>query len=361
MVDIEYSQLILYFQIFVMISIVVALLGTNSKDRNFGISKVLPIFSVLLCCLAVVVIVSLPVEISFDKSVYQGQFVGNIDINNFKDIFWVAYVLFCRAIFSPENPDLFFILTAILYCLGYLVFFRRTSNKDYSFYALAFSMLCMGFFAYGNNTSRAGLAISILLLALSLKKINIAYIFLSIISILIHKSLLIPIILYVLCCFVTNTKYYFRFWLFMLVISALNVDISGVFLPVVNFDERVSGYIDGVNNAASMALYPNAGFRLDFITYSLIPIVAGWYYISRLKYADEFYKRIYNTYILANAVWLAVIRIPFSDRFAYLSWFLIPIIMIYPLIDKNKVVENRQRLLFLIVFTFFGYQILKTF
>ena len=55
-----------------------------------------------------------------------------------------------------------------------------------------------------------------------------------------------------------------------------------------------------------------------------------------------------SLYILVNAFWLLVIRIPYTDRFAYLSWFLIPFILIYPL-SLDKVFKNQNSILACIV------------
>ena len=39
-----------------------------------------------------------------------------------------------------------------------------------------------------------------------------------------------------------------------------------------------------------------------------------------------------NTYLLCNSFWVMMIRANFSNRFAYLSWFLYPIVLAYAVI-----------------------------
>ena len=39
-----------------------------------------------------------------------------------------------------------------------------------------------------------------------------------------------------------------------------------------------------------------------------------------------------TTYILANSFWVMVIKAAFSNRFAYLSWFLYPVVLAYAVI-----------------------------
>jgi len=48
--------------------------------------------------------------------------------------------------------------------------------------------------------------------------------------------------------------------------------------------------------------------------------------------ADPFYARLVNTYLFANAVWILVINATCSNRFAYLSWFMMPWVLLYPFV-----------------------------
>ena len=41
---------------------------------------------------------------------------------------------------------------------------------------------------------------------------------------------------------------------------------------------------------------------------------------------------LFSTYILANSFWVMVIKAAFSNRFAYLSWFLYPVVLAYAVI-----------------------------
>jgi hypothetical protein len=50
----------------------------------------------------------------------------------------------------------------------------------------------------------------------------------------------------------------------------------------------------------------------------------------RMLRSDPFYVRLVNTYLMANGFWVLVINTSFSNRFAYLSWFLMPWVLIYP-------------------------------
>ena len=101
------------------------------------------------------------------------------------------------------------------------------------------------------------------------------------------------------------------------------------------FDSRTS-YLTAVET------HYNVGFRIDFVLYSCLPIIIGYIYQNRLHYKNEFYSLIHSTYIIANAFWVLVIRANFSDRFAYLSWFMYALVMMYPLLENPEHFKNVQ-------------------
>lgn len=82
-----------------------------------------------------------------------------------------------------------------------------------------------------------------------------------------------------------------------------------------------------------------AGFRWDFLAYSIVPIIIGWF-AERKGNIDSIYKYLLNAYILSNAFWVLVIRAQFSDRFASISWTLYSIVLAYPLLKLD--IWNKQ-------------------
>lgn len=102
-------------------------------------------------------------------------------------------------------------------------------------------------------------------------------------------------------------------------------------IPWFEQDKRMSEYLN-MSYKGMEQMFSNIGFRWDFIIYSLIPIIAGVKYIYTYCYEDKLFIRLFNTYIASNAFWLLTIHVPYNNRFAYLSWFLYPIVLIYPLL-----------------------------
>ncbi len=103
-----------------------------------------------------------------------------------------------------------------------------------------------------------------------------------------------------------------------------------------------------------MSQFSREGFRWDFLLYSTVPIVMGWYICVKRKIQDNWYNVICTVYCLCNAFWIMVIRSAFSNRFAYLSWFIYPIVIAYPLINL-PVWEDQDRKTGIILLAYAGF------
>ncbi len=95
-------------------------------------------------------------------------------------------------------------------------------------------------------------------------------------------------------------------------------------------------------------------FRWDFLFHSAFAVVAGWYFIYKKKFEDKFYFQLLNTYLICNGFWILVIRADFSNRFAYLSWFMMALVIIYPFLKQNFF-KNQHLLIGKIILVYFAF------
>lgn len=65
----------------------------------------------------------------------------------------------------------------------------------------------------------------------------------------------------------------------------------------------------------------------------------------RMLRSDPFYARLVNTYLLTNGVWVLLIHANFSNRFAYLSWFMMPWVLLYPFVPGKTLHRPRTGLI----------------
>jgi surface polysaccharide O-acyltransferase-like enzyme len=61
--------------------------------------------------------------------------------------------------------------------------------------------------------------------------------------------------------------------------------------------------------------------------------------------------------VFANAFWILVIRANFSNRFAYLSWFMMALVIIYPLL-KKEMIKNQYKVLAKVMLIYFAFTFL---
>jgi hypothetical protein len=88
-------------------------------------------------------------------------------------------------------------------------------------------------------------------------------------------------------------------------------------------DSRVGFARKGQASGVRVASSQRVGGKKDY--WSRLP----WVQLLRM---DPFYARLVNTYLLANAVWILVIHAECSNRFSYLSWFMMPWVLLYPFV-----------------------------
>ena len=190
------------------------------------------------------------------------------------------------------------------------------------------------FYGYVQNGIRNGLACSILLLGLSFlignKKEKIVGIAICLLATSLHKSVTLP---FLMCClsivWFRKFDWAYKFWMASILISLVAGGAVTGFFNSLGFDDRMASY---TSQSLYMHQFSRTGFRWDFLLFSTMPILLGYHIIKKKGIRDRKYELLLNTYILSNAFWVMVIRSSFSNRFAYLSWFMYGVVLIYPLL-----------------------------
>lgn len=279
-----------------------------------------------------------------------------LDFNNFrrgipsnKDLFFDGFTLLSSKIMSLS---MYFLACTLLYIVP-LYLFAKKVFKEYWFYAFFMLVISFSFWAYGVNGIRNGIGTSIFLYAIAFEK-RILVVGMVVVSVLFHKSLLLPALAFLAASVYGNTKAYLWFWLLCIPLSLiLGSSLEQFFLTSgIVEEDRLAGYLGSDSSLLDDASIVKTGFRWDFIIYSMTGVFAGWFYIIKKGFRETLYLRIFNTYLLANGIWILVIRANFSNRFAYLSWFLLGIVIIYPLL-KNTIVARQHKVIGGIVFLYF--------
>lgn len=265
---------------------------------------------------------------------------------------WAWITLLCKK-FDLDIHGFFTVIEAG-YILSVLWAVKRFMPTN-PMLGMVFVFTSLMFFSFGTNGLRNGMACHIILLAMSFF-FDDKYIIgglLCLAALGIHRSTMLPIVGMLTARFVLkDMKYAIMLWIGAIFVSLAIGDTATKFFASLGFDDRMSIY----NTAEYSAQFSQTGFRWDFLFYSSFPILMGWYVCVKKKIKDDWYRMLCVTYCLCNAFWVMVIRAAFSNRFAYLSWFMYPIIIAYPLINL-PVWEDQDRKTALFLAAYCGFTV----
>lgn len=198
--------------------------------------------------------------------------------------------------------------------------------------AMLFAFGAFSFWGGAVNGLRNGLACSFLLFAMALivnRKVVMLPIGigLCVLAMGIHRSTVLPICMFFVSMYVVKkVKWAVWFWVVSIVISLIMGDRMIEYFVGLGFDDRMDKYL---NANVSEDVFSHTGFRWDFLLYSSMPVLFSWYVVERKGIKDKVFNVLSCTYILSNAFWVMVNSASFSNRFAYLSWFMYPLILAY--------------------------------
>ena len=200
-------------------------------------------------------------------------------------------------------------------------------------------------FSYATIGIKAGMAASAFLCAIAYKRHWLVAALFLLISLGIHHSMTLCIGAYLCAYFYTNTKVYLWLWGIAVILAVLNFTAIQDFFASLS-DETGAGYLAS-QNAADWG--GKSGFRLDFLIYSAMPVAIGYYAIIRCRLRSKMYSFIFNTYLVANTVWMLCMHANFTNRIAYLSWLMLPIVMIYPYLRCHFVRGQYRKLNYVVM------------
>jgi len=265
-----------------------------------------------------------------------------------KDYLFNYFMAFCSRIMDIHS---FLLIIEIFYIVPLILFSKKYFGK-YWFFAMFIFIGSLSFWTYGVNGIRNGLGTSLFILGLCFyndRKL-LLYVFLFL-SYFMHASLIIPIAAFIAAGLYKNPKIYIYIWFLSIPLSLVGGSVwSSLFSSLGFAEDRTEGYLS--NGEQFQDQFSQTGFRWDFLLYSASAIFAGWYFIFKKKITDVFYLHLFGVYCIANSFWVLVITAAFSNRFAYLSWFLMPSVIAYPMF-RYKIWKDQYKVFGIILFIYF--------
>lgn len=226
------------------------------------------------------------------------------------------------------STSFFLCIAAIYFSAAYLGIRRLFPNDRWAAY-LVF-LAAFSTFSYGTNGIKAGAAASLFIWAMGYRENLKLCIPLILLSWGFHHSMQLPIAAFVLTLLFKNPKWYFYGWVACFFLAFAHVSFFANLFASMS-DESGAGYLAGGGDDGT-----KGGFRIDFILYSAMPILVGYWVIFKKRIeVSALYRDLLNLYLCTNGVWMLCMYANFTNRIAYLSWFLYPIVLIYPFLNEN--------------------------
>lgn len=292
-------------------------------------------------------------------------------LKDYSPIDWSREWLFDNWMFlfkDLDQPIQYFYLSVSFVYFGTMLVSCYKLCQNNTWIALLFCLVSYSCYSYSTNGVRNGVACNLVMLGVVYltetdwrKFLSIAF---FIIAYGIHHSSALPAFAAIAATFVIKEpKFAIRFWLASIVISILVGNYIGDIFAGLGFDDRMSSYFQGQEDVEEMSRFSATGFRFDFLLYSAMPVLMTWYVAVKRNFKDKAFNIIATTYILANSFWIMVIRASYSNRFAYLSWFIYPLVICYPLLRMNIWKDQDRKTAYILLayagFTFFMFLIGK--
>ena len=358
-IPVEYYSAI-YYQIVLILTLLLTLVLfssdiTDSSVRVFSSQVGYPVFIFTIFYVGVRQVSSwFGDTVMYDKAYRIFANGGQIKIE--KDYLFNYFMLFCSQIM---NIRFFFLIISFFYVYPLYAFTKKFFGS-YWFLGFFFLLAGFSFWPYGVNGIRNGMAASVFLWGLTYYKERkwLMY-FLLAISLGIHSSMIIPIMAFIAALLIKSPKIFLWIWLLAIPLSIIGGGFWTNFFSSFGFgDERAEAYLgqDAISNLAKGegTVFSSIGFRWDFVLYSTTGILSGYYFLIRKKVNDPFFLHLWGIYLIANAFWILVIRAAFSNRFAYLSWFLLGAVIIYPFL-RYKFSNSQSRILAQIMIVYYAF------
>lgn len=260
-----------------------------------------------------------------------------------------------------DNYHLFFL---VLYSIIILIFYKALKNIFPSFeryIVFSFYILYPYFLFYIVNAKRQGFGLTIMLLAISylIKSENKKAFSLFIVSGLVHSGMFLVMPIAIIFAFFKDHG--------ILKIASIILALS-VIMSILGINQAISGPLgDLLTSEARYRAYftdefeminYRTGFRLDFTLFSLLPIFLYTFLRKRIhKVNQKIVQYWLAIYMLLNSIYHTFSFVPFNDRFAILSWFILPIVC-YIMV---RVVNKKYALIFTLVLLFLNIFLLQTY
>lgn len=293
-----------------------------------GVDDLFPIVGWIIVVVSAFYIGNREIEIGIDTRQYNSNF-RFFELNSWSDWdkitdFGFYYFMWICAKLFPWN--IFLILSALVYIGGAYIGMKGLFGK-FSLFSLLVFVISPNFFQFSINVMRNGFAASIFILSFFYyQRPKIMYSIMTF-ACLCHISMILPFLFFILTRNILTIRATFILWLCSLFLQICGFSVGSIaqfFMTADLYDGYISGQMDQEVQSWS-----------SFFLYGMSPVMVAIYFIWLKNYRDRFYIHLLNVFLIAQSIYIQVMNVEFALRFAYLSTFLMPVLLLYPLLKKR--------------------------
>lgn len=344
----DYANYFHYGVFFLIIwALILCMKGTILDNRVVAVNQVLG----MLVALVLILFMGLrPISGAFgDTMNYAAEFKA-LKANS-HGLFWIRskewlWDILMMFFVKFGNLNQLFLLCATAY-VGALWLAMRRIFGEYNYIPFLVIICMFTFWTYGVNGVRNGMGASLFILAMTYPNNIPVMAGIAFLGAGIHNSVYLMLGAATLAWFVNHSRTYIMVWFACIFISLVAGNQIQEFLASyatsLAGDNKFTAYLNySDQQMMNDGLMVARSFRWDFIAYSGLGVAMGAYFILKRKFEDEYYHWIFNTFLICNAFWILIIRAPYSNRFAQISWFIMPVVMIYPFMKERFWINHEK-------------------
>lgn len=239
-----------------------------------------------------------------------------------------------------QNPNIFIISSFLFYIIILLRSFKKFSSHWQRIFLLFGYLNFAFFYDYIFNGMRQGFAMVLILLAISYwldtaKNNNLIIFCVGIAAGLFHYSAFpVVLCLFLLKFFKISLKFLLFSWFVaaLLFVTGLNTQLKNLGI-VSNF-----GLVETYADIATLQHFGGETNKINFLVFSAFFLFLSLFLARKIHMTDEkaeVYNKIIKLYTLFNIYFLMFGFIAFSNRVAAFSWFLIPVLLWFPILNRK--------------------------
>ncbi len=352
-----YFHLIVFFM--VLWSVIQCARGVVFDNQIVAIDQIL---GMLVAVVIIVIMGMRPISSTYGDTVnYAAGFNHMVQHPELQHLAWEKEWLYeniTRICAKIGNIHLYFTIFAILYVVPLWLALRRIFS-EYNFIPFVVVISMFTFWVYGVNGMRNGVGASLFILALTYTENIPMMIIIALMGAGVHNTVYLMMAAAILSWFINDSRIYIGFWFLCIILSyffgdAIQSWMAG-FADSVADENKLTKYLTySEQQMISDGMVVTTSFRWDFLAYSGLGVAVAAYFLYRRLFQDEYYRWIVNIYIICNAFWVLIIRAPYSNRFAQISWFILPIVLIYPFM-RERFWTNQERMLAVSILLFYAF------